>query len=101
MPSGIGAGAVDGEFAFDHALAARGYPEGFIGHLRFATVGILDGDQLSHHVTLLANGHIIVGETVQKLTVIVLITKLKEMKYVSYSCSFSVYYLTLLTRTPR
>lgn len=78
MPSGIGAGAVDGEFAFDHAFAARGYPEGFIGHLRFATVGILDGDQLSHHVTLLANGHIIVGETVQKLTVIVLITKLKK-----------------------
>lgn len=74
MTSGIAAATVDGEFAFDHAFAARGYPEGFIGHLRFATVGILDGDQLSHHVTLLANGRIIVGETVHKLTWIVLIT---------------------------
>lgn len=75
ISSGIAAAAaVDGEFAFDDAFAARGYPEGFIGHLRCATAGILDGDQLSYHVTLLANGHIIIGETVQELTGLVLIT---------------------------
>lgn len=69
------AAAVDGEFTLDHALAARGYPEGFVGNLGCSAIMILDRHQLSHHISLLADGHIVVGETVHELTCFAIITK--------------------------
>lgn len=74
--SGIAAAAaaVDGKCTLDHALAARGYPEGFVGNLGLSAAMILDRHQLSHHITLLANGHIVVGETVHELTGSAIIT---------------------------
>lgn len=74
--SGIAAAAaaVDRKCTLDHALAARGYPEGFVGNLGLSAAMILDRHQLSHHITLLANGHIVVGETVHELTGSAIIT---------------------------
>lgn len=93
------AAAVDRKFTLDHAFTARGYPEWFIGDLRFSAAGILNGHQLSHHITLLADGRIVVGETVQELTALALVTTHGKMDSLFATSASS--FVALLTRTPR
>lgn len=71
----ISRAAVHGEFAFYHAFAARGYLKGFVGHLWLSTADIVDRGQVTDHVMLLTDWHIVVGETVQKLATLALVTR--------------------------
>lgn len=66
------------EFAFYHTLAARGYLERFVGHLRLATAGIVDRGQMTYHIMLLTDGYIVVGKTVQKLATLALVIALLD-----------------------
>lgn len=68
------------EFALYDALAAGGYLEGLIGHLGLAAAVIVDGGQMTYHIVLLADGHIVVGKAVQKLAALALVTE-REIKF--------------------